>query len=486
MTISPTQIEAIRAALSEMDPKSSASAAEPIPVEQLYTPATHASALDPSRTLVVGNRGVGKSVWSGVLADEKTRIAVAPSYPRLGLDHLTVSLGFHEGAGRTGDMAPSTRVLSSLLDRGSEAEEIWEAVLLRAVSGYIGTTIPESLGDTIAWVAADVERAEATLGDADNYFRSRDSQFLLVFDALDRLATSWEKIRPLSQGILRLALSMNGFHAMRAKVFMRTDQAKDDDLFRFPDASKMRASRVELAWHATELYGLLFGTLWRNDRASDAFHALCQEAIRRNWAGGSFEDPADQTAIFTKLAGEFMGSDHRRGRTYSWVIDHLADAFHETTPRSFLITIQRAANARAKPTTTVIDHYGIREGVQQASEVRVSQLQEDYPWIRTVLEDLEGLEVPCTPSNFTRRWSDRSTVDSITSITETNQRPGPLELERSHVKPEAALLEALKNIGVVEERSEDRINMPDIFRVAAKIKRRGGVRPPVGGSRHSR
>jgi len=36
----------------------------------------------------------------------------------------------------------------------------------------------------------------------------------------------------------------------------------------------------------------------------------------------------------------------------------------------------------------------------------------------------------------------------------------------------------LKSIGVVEERSAERINMPDLFRVAAEIKRKGGVRPP--------
>lgn len=102
-----------------------------------------------------------------------------------------------------------------------------------------------------------------------------------------------------------------------------------------------------------------------------------------------------------------------------------------------------------------------------------------------MLEHLEGLEVPCTPNIFIGRWRDRKTVDSITGITNKSERPGPIELEQPGIDQEAALLEALKNIGVVEERSEDRINMPDIFRVAAKIKRRGGVRPPLGGSRRS-
>jgi hypothetical protein len=39
--------------------------------------------------------------------------------------------------------------------------------------------------------------------------------------------------------------------------------------------------------------------------------------------------------------------------------------------------------------------------------------------------------------------------------------------------PETALLSALSNIGVVEFRMEWRINMRNIFRVAASIKRRG-------------
>jgi hypothetical protein len=411
-------------------------------------------------------------------------MAIAPSYPRLALNRLTVQLGFHEDAGQVEGVAPSTRVLAALLSQNIAPEEIWTSVLMRAVAPQTNIPVPASLSDVVAWLSTNAEKAEAALRAADNYFTSHNLQFVLVFDALDRLASSWEKIRPLTEGILRLALSMNGYRSMRAKVFMRTDQAKDEILFRFPDASKMLAARVELAWHATELYGLLFGTLQRSSRAGAAFERVVQAALCHS-INDKIEEPDQQLAVFKLLAGEFMGSDRRRGRTYTWVIDHLADAFHETTPRSFLITLQRAASTRNRPSTTVIDHYGIREGVQHASEVRVSQLQEDYPWIRTVLDHLEGLEVPCVPNVFVGRWRDRKTVDSITDITNRSERPGPIELEQAKIDREAALLDALKNIGVVEERSENRINMPDIFRVAAKIKRRGGVRPPTAASRRS-
>jgi hypothetical protein len=476
MTTQSADLEAIRTVLRALDPKSSASAVSPLPPDELYAPAAHANALDPSRPLVVGNRGVGKSVWSGVLADKKTRGAIANYYPRLKLNQFTVKLGFHEDAGRQGDIAPSPRVLNSLLSEGVNPEDIWTAVLLRAVAADAHLSVPDRLSDTVAWVAANVEDAEAALRTADDHFLKTGQQFLLVFDALDRLGNTWETIRPLSIGILRLVLGMNGYRSMKAKVFMRTDQAKDEILFQFPDASKMLAARVDLAWHATELYGLLFGILDRSGHAGTSFKRVVRSALGRVNSSNNIEEPGQQMAVFKLLAGEYMGTDRRRGRTYTWLIDHLADAFHETTPRSFLITIQRASTTRNRPSGTAIDHYGIREGVQQASEVRVNQLQEDYPWIRTVLEHLEGLEVPCTPNVFLGRWRERKTIDNISRI--DSDRPGPIELEQTGMDREAALLEALKNIGVVEERSADRINMPDIFRVAAKIKRRGGVRPP--------
>ena len=52
--------------------------------------------------------------------------------------------------------------------------------------------------------------------------------------------------------------------------------------FRFPDASKMRSKRVELTWHATELYGLLFKILHRNRQGSVSFERIVMEADRSN------------------------------------------------------------------------------------------------------------------------------------------------------------------------------------------------------------
>ncbi|WP_459206380.1 hypothetical protein ACSMEV_18185 [Pseudomonas sp. MLB6B] len=477
MKLEDHDINHLRTVIAEFKPDSSSTATRPLSLDELYTPPTHKAALDFERSLIVGNRGTGKSVWSGALANEKTRKDVAKRYSYDFLNSTEVELGFHQNAAEVEGVAPSPKVLSRLLKCGFDSESIWTAVLLKATKKYSSARIKSDFSELVEWVDDNPAKCEELLRKADNYFRSQNKKFILVFDALDRLGKSWEEIRPLTRGVLTLALGMQGYSCMRAKVFMRTDQYKDKTVFAFPDASKLTAAKVELRWHPTELYGLFFQQLHKNPRSETSFakiyKAVAGSSLR---AYSKIEEPDKQREAFTLIAGEYMGSDHRRGRTYTWIIDHLADAFQETTPRSFLVTLQRAASVRQKPSSTVIDHHGIREGVQSASEIRVAQLSEDYPWIEQVLTDLAGLEVPCSPDAFVARWKERKTVKEIYEI-ETDL-PGPVELSKSSSDEESLLLDSLENIGVVEYRTETKINMPDIFRVAARIKRRGGVKTP--------
>jgi hypothetical protein len=478
MELEDYEIRAIRDVIAAFKPESASSAARALPITEIYVPVGHKDALDFERPLVVGNRGTGKSVWSGALANSTIRKSIAKDNSFDAMASADVELGFHQSAAELSGVAPSPRVLSALLLRGVDPEVIWTAVLLKAVAKYTKLRIKSDFDELVDWVGAYPAKCEALLIKADNYYTRNRKRFLLVFDALDRLGKSWEAIRPLTRGVLSLTLSMQGYTSLRAKVFMRTDQFKDSAIFNFPDASKIKAARIELNWYSTDLYGLFFQQLTNDTTCHKTFAKIYKAVTGKPLRPYSkLIDPLDQRNAFNLIAGEYMGTDHRRGRTYTWIIDHLADAFHETTPRSFLVTLQRAAAARQLPSTTVIDHHGIREGVQSASAIRVDQLSEDYPWIRRVLDDLAGLEVPCAPRSFIARWAERGTVDSVNSL-HTDQ-PGPVELLEPGTNKEELLLEALVNIGVVEYRAEDKINMPDIFRVAAKIKRRGGVRTPT-------
>jgi hypothetical protein len=237
-----------------------------MPLSDLYTPAAHKDALDIEKPLIVGNRGTGKSVWSGALADSGLRKAIAQFYSDDSLRNAEVELGFHQSAAEVRGIAPSSRVLSSLLKNGQNPETIWTAVLIQATTKYTKARIKSDLADLIEWIELNPSKGEALLRKADDWFLMKGKKFLLVFDALDRLGASREEIRPLSRGILVLALNMQGYSSMRAKIFMRTDQFKDSTIFNFPDASKLKAARIDLKWHATDLYGLFFKQFTKHPR----------------------------------------------------------------------------------------------------------------------------------------------------------------------------------------------------------------------------
>lgn len=445
----------------------------------IFSPPSHANALDPERVLVIGNRGVGKSFWSAVLVHPEARAQVSKSYTKLKLEKLEAVLGFHEDAGKDDSPSPSPALLAQLLAAANPPEEIWRGVLLQALRSKLSAKIPPSLTETISWSQTNIEEAEKALREADQSLLKGERTFLIIFDALDRLGRDWNTISLLTKGLLRFALDVRGFKAIRTKIFMRTDQANDDSLFRFADASKIKADSVKLVWQRSELFGLLYYQLSANEQGAKALLSICgADFNNRNVMLQLLNEEAVQEHAFYRIAGEYMGAGAKRGRTYTWLFDHLADAFGETSPRSFITALQRAANHRPAPTETAIDHNGIRAGVQDASQIRVDQLKEDYSWITLVLQALEDLEVPCDPDIFKKRWLERKTVQQIGTLSETSDNLLPLELERSRNDPEGSLLFALRNIGVVEFRNESRINMPDIFRVAAGIKRRGGVRPP--------
>lgn len=478
-------ILALRRALMELPPAAShPSAAQPPDEASLYSPNSHEAALDPDRALVIGNRGVGKSFWSAVLADPALRGKIAPFYPRLHLDRCSIVLGFHEAAGKAEGPAPSPELLRQLLGL-HPPQAIWRGVLLQALGSSAGLTLPGRLRDLLPWIDANLEEAEAALRRADLSLHREQRRLVLLFDALDRLAEDWPTIRRLTDGALRLALDLRGFRALRLKLFMRSDQARDVQVFQFADASKIRAESVDLRWRRFELYGLLCHLLWshREPTVREAFRACARAVLPRGRARDDSlpaalrDNEAAQEAVISALAGPFMGANHRRGKTFTWLYGHLADAFEETSPRSFLVALQRAGEVAKADLATVIDHHGIRAGVQAASQVRVDQLSEDYAWIRLALAALERIEVPCEAKTITEAWKKRTIVPQIRELVQRTQRLGPLELADEPQRPEDALLLALQNIGVLENRGDGRINVPDIFRVAAKMLRRGGVSP---------
>ncbi len=478
--INPADISILRTALAGLTPASSHDATAPPALNQIYTPACHETALDPDRSLIIGGRGVGKSFWSAVLLNDTARNYVADSYPRLALDHCQVALGF-AGVDVDVHQAPSREMLDELIERdGYAPEKAWRAVIL-------GVVIPNRLGGDAglaAWVDRDAERTQQTLRHADDQLRETGCRLIVLLDALDRVGGQWPAIRERTRALLQVALAMRSYRAIKLKLFLRVDQAEDPAIVAFADASKLLGARVDLLRERHDLYGLFYTLLLNDAQAGEIFAALIEHAtgLQPHPAVG-LALPSElkiserkQEAVFVALAGPYMGGDARRGKTFTWLYNHLADGFGRVSPRSFLEALRHAARYPMTESRLVLHPKGLQSGIQGASELRLEQLKEDYGWIEAVIEPLADLNVPCNAVELFDRWRQAGAIEMMTAAGGDARRE-PVEFHEMPEDRPAALLKALMRIGVAERRADGRINVPDIYRVAAKLLRRGGVKP---------
>jgi hypothetical protein len=486
--VESTDFKNLRQLLMQLDPLPAHHADSAPNISSIYSPSGHEAALDPERPLVVGGRGVGKSFWAGVLTDDTTRNVVAGRYPRLGLDKCRVALGF-SGLDTAQGGPPSPEVVTDLMEKdGFKAEHIWRAVILHALKDYVDDDIPSRWAGSnglVAWAAEDAERLQLTLQAADRRLAQDGLRQVVVFDGLDRLGSDWTQIRERTKALMRVILAFRSYKAIKPKIFMRIDQAQDQSLAGFPDASKLLGAKVDLAWECRDLFGLLFMVLANNPLASTSFRKLVAEHLgislknseRVGLPSDLTDDEHKQELLFAAMAGPYMGSDRRRGKTYAWVYNHLADAYGQVSPRTFLVAFRVASEHGQALDDKVVDPKGLQAGLRAASAQRVEQLQEDFSWIRQALEPLADLNVPCFDDSVFARWYDAKTVAAIQRSSKTEKFLEPVEFSSGESDTHKSLLDAMRRIGVAERRPDGRINVPDIYRVAARLLRRGGVRP---------
>jgi hypothetical protein len=468
----------IRAAMAAFEISSRVEPNETIDIERVFSPQTHRGVLDMKRQLVVGNRGVGKSFWTHALTNRAVRERVANAYAFPALARTDVVLGFN-GSTKLSTVTPSVDEIQAAHCAGDNPALIWQAVIFRAVQSTRSAEAAPSLTDALKQLKAN-PRAYAEELTAVDEARAKDDGFVLViFDALDRLSLDWASIRELTKGLLVTVLGLQSFRSIRAKIFMRVDQFADPELFRFPDGSKIRNDHVNLAWQPYELYGLLFFELLRQAAAAPALNDLARNLGAQSAlpiGGQSNAGPQTQDLLISAIAGEFMGSSRKRGRVYTWVPLHLSDAANNCSPRSFLTAWKTAAEHVPAPHRQAVDHLGLSDGVRRASNARLTELGEDYPWINLVLAPLRRQFVPIERSLLFQLWEERRVIDQILEQSAGQGWLAPIGVIVEH-SPDA-LLRTMASIAVMEVRANGKINVPDIFRVEAEILRRGGVAVP--------
>jgi hypothetical protein len=488
---SAEEFAAIRAAIASLpaDVSHDAIGAARPTIDEVFAPATHAAALDPHTPIVQGARGAGKSFWAGVLLHDDVRKVAHDAYPHVGLDRLQVRHGY------TGISGPQGGIDREKLDDCvghdaslDEAKVFWWATILRALKAP-ARPAPATIKEHLA-TAKDIPAREKLLAKDEERLLSSGQTLLVVYDALDTVAIKWPRRRLLTEALLEVAWSMRAYRAIRLKLFLRPDQL-DDDLLRFVELPKQRSGAVRLEWSQADLYGLLFSRLALGEAKKalgeilDALRlprGTPEEIRKRAWPLGY--DTRSQAKLMTALCGPYMGGGdfgHKKGKTYDWPIAHLGDAFKQVTPRSFLGLMIAAAKEGVAPPKRSLTPDGIRHGLRSASKTRVDQLHQEFPWIKGVLAPLAGLLLPQHEREVFRVWESAGTVTQALNDAEAQGYLPPFPVGSGEAAPaghERDLYLAMERIGVMLRRPADgRLDMPDLFRVAAKLLKKGATAP---------
>jgi hypothetical protein len=485
----PFPIEETRQALMNALPDpDQATAAPQQDAPFTYVPQSHALALDPENSIVEGIRGAGKSFWWAALVSEPHRRFVASAFPETKIGQNIRPL---QGFGSSPSLLyPSKDTIASLVEK-FEARHIWRAVI--AVLIEVSVPYREKTAkweEKVGWAKDHPEELDTLLFQRSAELGRQDQVLLILFDALDRLADNWAAIRPLARSLFQVALDFRGYRNIKLKIFVRPDMLEDREILAFPDSSKLLARKIDLVWRRADLYALVFQCLGNARTGGDAFRGHFTKQLALNWnydaANTAWVLPRDlradedlQKKVFHGIAGPAMASGasgHKRGFPYTWLPNHLLDGKSQVSPRSFCAALRSASRQDALAGWGYpLDYKAIQVGVQEASRIRVNEItREDYPWIEMVMKPLRNkITVPCLESDIIALWNEEDIIVKLKT-----QIQGDVKLPPQHIdEGPKGVLNDLEALGVIQSLSGGRVQMPDVYRIAFSLGRRGGVRP---------
>lgn len=465
---------------------------DPPQLTEIHVPPMHIKALSPDVSIVEGMRGAGKSFWTAVLFSDKARSFVSDAANISGLSSLIVRVGF--GIDLSNEQFPNAYRIASLMQKACMPDDIWRGVLLRHALKALEKTLPfdDSVDAAAQWVRDHHDEADDSLTECDRELAKQGKTLLLLFDSLERLSDDWGRIREILSAALRLGLECRSRRAIHFKFFLRPDMVEEEDeIWRFADSSKLLHAKVELKWNPNDLFGLVLLHLANSSQLGPVFRQAIQARTKIKWQAIDeiFPLPRDLTAeeqplraIIETLAGPWVGVNAKRGYTYTWIPTHLADAKGRLSPRSILLAFRRSAEWTSEHHSghkNALHYKGIHQGVAEASNIRIREIKEDYPWVGPLLTALKGATVPLKFEELTERWT-KAVIGQSLAEAKRNERLPPRRYSSDAVRkgtPEA-LVDDLIELAVLYRTEDRRYNMPDIFRVGFGIKRKGGVRPP--------
>jgi hypothetical protein len=369
-------------------------------------------------------------------------------------------------------------------NRDQTSMDLWMAYLIRSIQDYLPASAKESLHKVLELQGGDatsVVRAFATLQetptlilDALDQELNRTGQTLILgYDELDTLGGfDYSLMRDALRGLIGFwAHYHRRWQRIRGKVFIRTDLFRQFGSLLGPDLSKLAANRVEIEWSDDDLRSLLCKRLLNTNPLFQRFAKANGCEMGKHSQFGvipKYNKIEEWRPFIEQVVSPYMGANIKKGKTWYWIIDHIRDGRGKATPRPLLLMFEQAAEIEQKRSYAqgpqVLNHSALRAALNSVSTEEVNKAKE-LPWLEGLAERLKGVHVPIDREEVVKRIRDRWKQ----RWSQQTDQPPPAETAD-------AFVEILIEWGIFSQRSNGKLDVPDLYRVGLGMLRKGGVK----------
>jgi hypothetical protein len=490
MSLTGASREDLLSDLSQMGSMGSAEREKSETFKHTYLPVPeHVRAFDPSVALVLGVRGAGKSELFRAAVQEHLLPAILRTTKEarnLRISEQVEWLKGHPLEKDFPDAVEMRRYFQSQANKAEAERDLWFACLVRTVRDHLsgspidGAEMLQLPGAEIGRVVEAFRSLEAkpllALDDLDRKLEAEDRWLLVSYDELDVIGGyDWNSMIASIRGLIGFwANYSRRWTRIRPKIFLRTDLFRRHGQSFGADLIKLAANRAEINWSDRNLYTML---VKRIANASDRLADYCRQSRVRFDEDRDLgliprlQKDTDAKPLIEKIAGQFMGANLKKGRTFPWLLTHVRDGNGHAIPRALVRLIEEAASQeRDRPLATynrLLDPRSIRRALDVVSKEYVLQVNtHELPWLPGVQRRLKEHGVPM----------ERRQIESLLS----KDWDQPWSSEKPEVRPPAEsasqLTDLLLEIGVLGSRPNNRIDVPDLFLAGLGLTRKGGVR----------
>lgn len=457
-------------------------------LRHFYPLPEHARALDPHVLLVIGDRGAGKTNLFRAIqspAGLDAIISLAAGRPIPPTNRCVWLVGFNsEGADHPPEMvfqkfaagkepiALQHAWLGLLVKRLVAAKAIDETRLPKPVQKAVSSqkhdlaALAECTVNHLVELFGVLDTFDATLQEGDRWH-------FMTYDALDRVSSGdWDVMKLVIRGLVQFwASNSRRWTRLRPKIFLRRDLFERVALYG-PDVSKIAAQRVELVWTPRHLYKMILKRMMNQDkrlrRYVEQLRLPGKDDKNLGWCPGDVSE-VELQKLAELLCGEFMGAGPNKGRTFTWIPNHLQDGNGHILPRSFVRLFESAAQVEKEAQRAawphLIHHTSLRAAVDDVSKNRVQEIAEEFPWIKTVQSKLSQLNAILP--------FERATLEQRLNINWDGIAERPPESSGRD------LLKLLMELGIfyskADRKSDTRVDVRDLYLKGFGFKRKGGV-----------